>query len=71
QMMDYFVTFGFGCDFYMQWFKFCPEIRYQVGFKNAITPIDERPELAKSDYFYTQALSRLRNQMITITFNFE
>jgi len=71
QLMDYFVTFGFGCDFYMQWFKFCPEIRYQVGFKNAITPVDERPELAKTDYFYTQALKRLRNQMITLTFNFE
>jgi len=71
QMFDYFVTFGFGCDFYMQWFKLCPEIRYQVGFNNALTPIDERPELAKTDYFYTQALKRLRNQMITITFNFE
>lgn len=71
QMMDYFVTFGFGCDFYMQWFKLCPEIRYQIGFKNALTPVDERPELAVSDYFYTNAIKRLRNQMITLTFNFE
>jgi len=71
QTFDYFATFGFGCDFYMQWFKFCPEIRYQVGFNNALTPVDERPELAKTDYFYTLALKRLRNQMITLTFNFE
>ncbi|MCQ2342830.1 MAG: PorT family protein [Paludibacteraceae bacterium] len=71
KMTDYFFTFGFGCDLYMEWFKLCPEIRYQVGFANVLTPIEERPELAKGDYFYTTALSRLRNQMLTITFNFE
>lgn len=71
QMMDYFVSFGFGCDFYFRWFKFCPEIRYQIGFKNAITPVSERPELPAGDHFYTNALDRLRNQMLVITFNFE
>jgi len=71
QMLDYFVTFGFGCDFYMQWFKLCPELRYQVGFNNALTPVDTRPELPVSDYFYTNALKRLHNQMIVLTFNFE
>ncbi len=85
QMFDYFITFGFGCDFYLEWFKLfgigldiylqyfklCPEIRYQIGFNNALTPVNERPELAKRDYFYTNAINRLRNQMLTITFNFE
>lgn len=71
KMTDYFVTFGFGCDLYLSWFKLCPEIKYQVGFANALTPVEERPELAKGDYFYTQAIRRLRNQMLTITFNFE
>jgi len=71
QRFDYFVTFGFGCDLYLEWFKLCPEIRYQVGFNNALTPVEERPELAKTDYFYTQALKFLRNQMITLSFNFE
>jgi len=68
---DYFVTFGFGCDLYLEWFKLCPELTYQCGFNNVLTPIDDRPELAKDDFFYTQALRRLRNQMITLTFNFE
>jgi len=71
QMFDYFVTFGFGCDIYMEWFKLCPEIRYQIGFNNALTPVDQRPELPQADYFYTNAIKRLRNQMITLTFNFE
>lgn len=68
---DYFVTFGLGCDLYFKWFKFCPEIRYQLGFNNMLTPIDERPELSEPDYFYTNALSHLRNQAIVIVFNFE
>ncbi len=71
KMTDYFITFGFGCDAYLSWFKLCPEIRYQIGFNNVLTPVEDRPELAKGDYFYTQALRRLRNQMLTITFNFE
>jgi len=71
QMLDYFVTFGVGCDLYMQWFKFCPEIRYQVGFKNALTPVEERPEISERNYFYTNAIGFLRNQQITLIFNFE
>lgn len=68
---DYFLTFGLGCDFYFSWFKLCPEIRYQVGFNNMLTPISERPELSVPDYFYTNALSHLRNQAIILIFNFE
>lgn len=68
---DYFLTVGLGCDFYLSWFKLCPEIRYQVGFNNMLTPISERPELSEPDYFYTNALSHLRNQAIIIIFNFE
>ena len=68
---DYFATFGIGCDFYFKWFKFCPEIRYQLGFNNMLTPVSERPELSEPDYFYTNALSHLRNQAIILIFNFE
>lgn len=68
---DYFLAFGLGCDFYFSWFKFCPEIRYQIGFNNMLTPVSERPELSEPDYFYTNALSHLRNQAIILIFNFE
>lgn len=68
---DYFVSVGFGCDFYLSWFKFCPELRYQIGFANLLTPVNERPEVVQQDQFYTNALSRLSNQMLTLTFNFE
>ena len=68
---DYFIDFGFGCDFYTGWFKFCPEIKYKIGFANMLTPVEERVSLPKQDEFYTRALKRLGDQMLTITFNFE
>lgn len=68
---DAFIDFGFGCDLYFSWFKFCPELRYQIGFINALTPAETRSEIGVPDYFYTNALSHLRNQAITLSFNFE
>lgn len=68
---DGFIGVGGGCDFYLRWFKFCPEIRYQLGFNNILTPINERNDVAELDMFYTQAISRLIHQQLTISFNFE
>ena len=68
---DYFVEVGAGCDFYFEWFKFCPQITYSIGFNNVLTPADARPELAVYDEFYTRALSKLLQRQITLTFNFE
>lgn len=71
QPWDYFVSVGAGVDLYLRWFKLCPEIKYQIGFADQLTPVEERPELAIHDQFYTRALKRLTTRMLTITFNFE
>lgn len=68
---DYFVAVGAGVDLYFRWFKFCPEIKYQIGFADLLTPVDQRPELPVQDQFYTNALKRITSRMLTITFNFE
>lgn len=68
---DYFVSVGLGVDLYLRWFKLCPEIKYQIGFANLLSPVEDRPEVAAQDMFYSQALKRLTSRMITITFNFE
>lgn len=68
---DAFVAVGAGCDIYFAWFKLCPEIKYHIGFCDVLTPIEERTEVGALDKFYTQAIRRLTNQMLTITFNFE
>ena len=71
RQLDYFIDFGFGCDFYTTWFKFCPEIKYQIGFANMLTPVEERTNLPVQNEFYTLAIKKMTNQMITICFNFE
>ncbi len=70
---DYFMQVGFGCDFYFSWFKFCPEIKYQLGFNNVLTPMADRSEgiTAETQGFYTDAIKRLRSHMVSIVFNFE
>lgn len=68
---DYFVEVGFGCDFYFAWFKLCPQLTYSIGFNNVLTPSDGRQELPVLDAFYSNALSKLLNRQITLTFNFE
>lgn len=68
---DYFVEVGFGCDFYFQWFKLCPQLTYSIGFNNILTPADGRAELPVQDEFYTRSLSKLLSRQITLTFNFE
>lgn len=69
--LDYFVQVGGGIDLYFEWFKLCPEIKYQFGFNNILTPSADRTELQPQEFFYSDALRRMRSHMITIVFNFE
>lgn len=73
--MDYFLDIGIGCDLYFRWFKLAPEIRYRIGFNNVLTPIADAEKedwkLPAGDFFYTDALSKLTNQQISLIFNFE
>jgi len=71
--IDYFIQVGFGCDFYFPWFKLCPEIKYQLGFNNVLTPMENRNEgISQDNYgFYTESIKRLRSHMISLVFNFE
>jgi hypothetical protein len=68
---DYFCEVGFGVDLYFNWFKFCPEITYRIGFANQLCPTDGRNELPRENMFYTDAISRLTSHCVCLTFNFE
>ncbi len=70
-LTDYFCEVGFGVDLYFQWFKFCPEITYRIGFANQLSPTEGRPEVAPENIFYTDAISRLTSHCVCLTFNFE
>ncbi len=69
---DYFVEVGAGCDFYFRWFKFCPQLTYSIGFNNVLVPIAERePKPEDRNHFYTNAMTKMLNRQLTLTFNFE
>lgn len=68
---DYFVEVGVGCDFYFEWFKWCPQITYRIGFADVLTHVDENIYLTPDEKFYTAALQKLTSRMLCITFNFE
>jgi len=68
---DFFVSVGAGCDIYFNWFKFCPEIKYSIGFQDLLVPVDERRELETGKQFYTNALQKIKSRMLTIVFYFE
>ncbi|GAD06282.1 PorT protein [Porphyromonas crevioricanis] len=68
--LDFGLKIGIGCDFYMPFFKLCPELTFAWGFVNVLQP--DRPDLAESpDLIYTQTIGKAVTRMVTLTFNFE
>ena len=59
---DYGLELGVGFDFYMNYFKFSPEIRYYFGLKNMIV---------RSNSVFSKPIDRLTSKIILISFNFE
>jgi hypothetical protein len=67
---DYGLSVGIGCNFYLPFFKLCPEIKFCFGLKDLLE--SERNDLTQPDMaFYTNALSKATSRMIVLTFNFE
>ena len=68
---DMFITVGFGCDFYLPYFKLIPELKFCFGLRDVL--VHDRPELADdpSRYKYTQSIAKATSKMICLTFYFE
>lgn len=68
---DFYLSIGFGCDFYLPYFKFIPELKFCFGLMDILT--HERPELADdpSRFKFTQSISKATSKMICLTFYFE
>jgi hypothetical protein len=70
KQLDYGFEFGFGCNFYMPYFKLAPEIKFKFGLPDIME--HDRPDLTReADKIYTNALSKATTRMVVITFNFE
>lgn len=68
---DCYLEIGFGCDFYLPYFKFIPEIKFCFGLADILT--HDRPELADDPtrYQFTQSIGKATSRMICLTFYFE
>lgn len=68
---DFYLTVGFGCDFYLPFFKLIPEVKFCFGLTDVLR--HDRPDLTDNpDKFkYTQSLRRATSQMVVFSFYFE
>ena len=68
---DLYLTVGFGCDFYLPYFKLIPEVKFCFGLADILEhnrpDLSEEPEKMK----YTQSLKKVTSQMVVVSFYFE
>ncbi len=69
--LDVYLTFGLGCDFYLPYFKFIPEIKFCIGLTDIID--QNRPDLVDdpTKIHITRSLSKATSKMFVLTFYFE
>lgn len=69
--LDVFLTAGFGCDFYLPYFKFIPEVKFCFGLSDVLEhnrpDLEEEPDKLKIGQSLKKAVSR----MVVLTFYFE
>lgn len=68
---DIYLTFGVGCDFYLPFFKFIPEIKFCLGLSDILDhkrlDLDDDPGRME----ITRSLRQIKSKMIVFTFYFE
>ncbi len=68
---DVMLTVGMGCDFYMPFFKLCPEVKFCFGLKNLLEK--NRSDLMEDDKtrVFTESVNKIQSNMVVVTFFFE
>ena len=68
---DVMLTVGMGCDFYLPFFKLCPEVKFCFGLKNLLetnrSDLQDNPAME----VFTKSMSKVKNSMVVLTFYFE
>lgn len=68
---DFMLSVGFGCDFYLPYFKLNPEIKFCFGLTDVLehdrSDLVDEPDKLK----ITQSLTKATTQMVVLTFYFE
>jgi hypothetical protein len=70
QRFDCALEVGFGCDFYLPFFKLIPELKFCFGLTDLL--VKERTDLIDTNLLkYTQSLDEVSSRMIVLTLYFE
>lgn len=68
---DFYLTIGLGCDFYLPFFKFIPEIKFCFGLTDILRHNRPDLDLDPNTFKMTQSLSKVKSNMVVVNFYFE
>jgi hypothetical protein len=68
---DVYAEVGVGCDFYLQFFKLRPELKFLFGLTNSLDTNHPAQLRDKNMLPYAQSVSKAHTKMIVLTFYFE
>ena len=61
---------GFGCDFYLPFFKLIPELKFAFSLVDVLDK--DRKDLLDENYLkFTQSVDKVVTKMVVLTFYFE
>lgn len=68
---DTMLTVGLGCDFYLPFFKLCPELKFCFGLTDILK--HDRPDLDENPTMqnFGKSLSKVKGNMVVLSFYFE
>ena len=68
---DTYLTIGFGTDFYLPFFKLIPEIKFCFGLTDILKHKRQELEDDMNTYKITKSLSKVKSNMVVVSFFFE
>ena len=68
---DFYLTCGFGCDFYLPYFKLIPEVKFCFGLSDVIDHDRHDLEDEPGKMTITRSLKKAVSRMVVFTFYFE
>lgn len=68
---DVMAELGFGCDFYLPYFKLIPELKFCYGLTDALNTGHASELSDMNKRIYTESVSKARTKMILLTIYFE
>src|SRR5574344_248101 len=69
--LDTYLEFGLGCDFYLQYFKLRPELKFMYSLTNSLAKSHSKDITNTAMLPYTNSINNTHTTIIALTFYFE